>query len=255
MKGKANREEKREKRIIILAVLSFFFLFAIHSSLFPTHSFAQTASPSGSLIQKLDELKRDIASKAAEIKNEVTKKVQDKAIVGKILKIEDTKMVIQGLNSNKIISFDEFTEVIGSNDKKIKITTLEADDNIAALGDFDDKNNLAAKRIIYQAASATVSGELVWGQIQKSQGQTIVVKDKSGLPQTILTNTQTVFALGNNEATIADSKVEKFMVARGTRLKDGSLRARFVYFIPSAGFVKPSAKTSTSSAIPTSSPK
>lgn len=227
----------------------------IHYSSFIIHdSYAQTASPSGSLIQKLDELKRDIASKAAEIKNEINKKVQDKAIIGKILKAEDNKMTIQSLNSVKTVIFDEFTEVIGLGNKKIKVTTLEVGDDVASLGDFDDKNNLAAKRIVFlESASwrnATRSGELVWGKIQKSLGQTINLKDKSGNLKAVITNSQTLFALGNNEATIAEAKPEKYMVARGTRLKDGSLRARFVYFIPSVGFVKPQVKNSTPSASP-----
>lgn len=241
------RKERREKRSFVLGVLSFFFLFAIHSSLFPTHSFAQTASPQGSLIQKLDDLKKEIASKAAEIKNEVNKKVQNKAVIGKIIKIDEGKMTIQSLNSVKTINFDEFTEVIGLNNKKIKITTLEEGDNVASLGDFDDKNNLAAKRIIFLENYTASSGELVWGQIQKSQGQIINLKNKSEEAETIITDSQTVFALGTSEASIADAKAEKYMIARGRRLKDGSLRARFVYFIPSAGFAKPSVKTSTPS--------
>lgn len=231
----------------VLVFCSIIFVLSITYHLEPGTSFAQTASPSGSLIQKLDELKKDIASKAAEIKNEINKKVQDKAIIGTILKVEDNKMTVQALNSVKTVIFDEFTEVIGLGNKKIKVTTLEAGDNVASLGDFDDKNNLAAKRIVFLQNYATSSGELVWGQIQKSQGQTINVKDKAGNIEIITTSSQTFFVLGNQEATIADAKPEKFMIARGTRLKDGSLRARFVYFIPSAGFVKPSVKTSTPS--------
>lgn len=213
-----------------------------------TFAYAQTVSPSGSLTQKLDALKKEIASKAAEIKTEINKKIQDKAIIGSILKIEDNKMVIQALSSTKTINFDEFTEVIGLNDKKIKITTLEEGDDVATLGDLDDKNNLAAKRIVFLQNYATSSGELVWGQIQKSQGQTINLKDKSGETETIITNGQTVFALGNNEASFVDARVEKFMVARGTRGKDGTLHARFIYFIPAVGFVKPSIKNSSPSA-------
>lgn len=240
----------KEKRKFVLGVLSFFFLFTLHSSLFTPYSFAQTASPSGSLIQKLDELKKEIASKAAEIKNNINKKVQDKAIIGMILKIEDNKLTVQALSSVKTINFDEFTEVIGLNDKKIKISTLETGDKVASLGDFDDKNNLAAKKIVYLENYATSSGELVWGQIQKTQGQTINIKNKSGETEAIITGSQTVFQLGNSESSIADAKVEKFMIARGTRLKDGSLRARFVYFIPQVGFVKPEKKIATASASP-----
>lgn len=237
-------------RFWVLVFCSILLVFTITYHLKPRTSFAQTSTPSGSLIQKLEELKKEIASKAAEIKNDINKKVQNKAVLGKILKIEDSKMLIQGLTSVKTVNFDEFTEVIGLNNKKIKIGTLDLDDNVAALGDFDDKNTLAAKRIIYQESPATISGELIWGQMQKTQGQSITIKDKSGQSHTVITNSQTAFALGNNEASIADAKPEKYMIAKGIRLKDGTLRARFVYFIPSVGFVKPSTKSSTQSGIP-----
>lgn len=228
-----------------------FFLFLIfYFSFYISPLYAQSSSPSGSLIQKLDELKKDIASKAAEIKTAVNKKVQDKAVIGKILKIEDGSILIQTLSSVKKVNLDEFTQFIGLNAKKIKLSTLELEDNVASLGDFDDKNDLAAKKIIYLESdswrTATSSGELVWGQIQKSQEKTISLKNKAGETEDIVTSGQTVFMLGNNEAAIVDAKPEKFMVARGTRLKDGTFKAKFVYFIPSVGFVKPSIKSTSS---------
>lgn len=236
------------ERIVIFTLC--FVLLSIPYTLTPIPSLAQEASPSGSLIQKLDELKKDIASKAAEIKTAVNKKVQNKAIFGRILTLGDTNMTIQTPASVKNVNFDEFTEVIGSGNKKIKITTLEEGDDVAALGDFDDKSNLAGKRIVFLDKYATSSGELVWGQIQKTTGGVITLKDKSGAGRKITTNTDTTYLLGNNEASIADARAEKFMVAKGTVAKDNSLRAKFIYFIPAVGFVKPTSKSSTTSANP-----
>lgn len=215
-------------------------------SIQPAH--AQDSSPSGSLLQKLNELKSEIASKAAQIKSEVNKKVQNKAIIGSILDIGSNEIKIQTLTSQRPVKYDEFTEVIGLKNKKIKIETLEAGDNIAAIGDMDDKNNLVARRLVYLENFATSSGELVWGQIQKSALSSITLKTKSGQTENISTTTQTLFYLGNNESSIQDAKAEKFLVARGTRLKDNSIRARFIYFIPSVGFIKPEKKDSSPSA-------
>lgn len=215
--------------------------------------FAQEASPSGSLLQKLNELKTEIASKAAEIKTEVNKKVQDKAVIGSIIKIETSDIVVQTLNSTKTIKFDEFTEILGSKNKKIKIDTLEEGDNIASLGDIDDKNNLVAKRILYLDKASSPSADLVWGQIQKSTSPTITLKDKLGEIHNINTNSLTEFYLGNNEASFEDAKAEKFMVARGTKAPDGSIKAKFVYFIPSVGFVKPGKSASPSASVKASS--
>lgn len=221
----------------------------IFTHLFAPRILAQTASPSGTLLQKLDELKKEIASKAAEIKSDINKKIQDKAVLGAILKIEDDQIIIQGLNATKTVKYDEFTEFIGLKERKITVETLEESDKVAALGDVDDKNNLVARKVILMENFATQSASTVWGQISKTTGTTITLKDKSGENQTIVTHNQTVFYLGNNEASIQDAKPEKFMVTRGTRLKDGSIRARFVYLIPSVGFIKPTQKTASPSAI------
>ena len=47
----------------------------------PSLSYAQESSASGSLVDKINALKTEIASKAAQLKNEITKKVQNKAII------------------------------------------------------------------------------------------------------------------------------------------------------------------------------
>ena len=221
----------------------------IRYTLYPIPSYAQEATDSG-LLQKLNELKNEIASKAAQIKNEVNKKVQNKAFLGTITNISDSEITLQTLNSIKTIKHDEFTEVIGAKNKEIKIDTLEVDDKIAALGDVDDKNNLVAQRLVFLENFASNSAQLVWGQIQKSSGSTITLKTKSNQTENISTNSQTQFFLGNEETTIIDAKAEKHLVARGTRLKDGSLRAKFIYFIPSSGFTKPTEKTQTKVASP-----
>lgn len=217
---------------------------------------AEQATESG-LLQKLDQLKTEIASKAAQIKNDITKKVQNKAFIGTIVNIGSTEITLQTLHAAKTIKYDEFTEVIGAKNKKIKIDTLEPDDKIVALGDMDDKNNLVAQRLIYLDNFASSSAVLVWGQIQKTTGPTITIKDKSGNTINLLTNSQTQFFLGNSEASIADSKVEQKLLARGTQLKDGSIRPRFIYFIPSMGFTKPIEKPSSLPKLstPSASPK
>lgn len=216
-----------------------FLLLTLHSSLFTPHSFAQSASPSGSLIQKLDELKKEIASKAAQIKNEVDKKVQNRAIFGQILRIDETSIALKTLTGEKTINFNEFTQIIGSNNKKITLKTLEAGDNIAALGDVDDKNILSAVKLVFLENLAISSPQLFWGQIKNSSAQIITVKDKEGKTVNILTTPKTQFYLGNNEASLRDAKAEKFLAVKGVKLKDGSILARFVYFIPSVGFIKP----------------
>lgn len=258
MKINEKREKRRERKGIIWrftphsSLLSLLLLLlTLHSSLITPHSLAQTASSSGSLIQKLDQLKKEIASKAAQIKNEVDKKVQNRAIFGQILKIDETSITLRALTSEKTINFNEFTQVTGSKNKKITLKTLEVSDNIAALGDFDDKNILSAVKLVFLESdswrTAATSGTLFWGQIQNSLAQVITIKDKEGIIVNILTTPKTQFYLGNNESSLRDAKAEKFLAVRGTKLKDGSILARFVYFIPSVGFVKPDIKIASPS--------
>lgn len=234
--------------------LKLLFIIGLFICLFPTPSHAQESSPSGTIAEKINALKEEIASKAAEIKTQITQKVQNKAIIGKIISLSDTEVTIQTVNNSKIVKIDEFTEILGSGGKEIKIDTLETDDNVAALGDYDDRNNLAAQRLIYLDKFASNSAELIWGQIQKQNGSTITVKTKDGKSENITVTTQTELFLGNEEASLLDAKIEKHLLARATRNRDGSLRARFVYFIPSMGFTKPDDDAS-SSAKPAASTK
>lgn len=241
-------------QVTAISLLALFLTATYH--LQPATSLAQESTESG-LLQKLNDLKTEIASKAAQIKTEITQKVQNKAIVGTILDITDSEITIQTLNATKTIKHDEFTSVIGAKNKEIKIDTLETDDKIAALGDVDDKNTLIAKRLVFLDNYASNSAQLVWGQIEKTAGNLITIKNKSGNPENISTTTQTQFFLGHEEASILDAKVEKHLVARGTRQKDGSLKAKFIYFIPSMGFTKPTEKSTPipNAASPSASPK
>jgi hypothetical protein len=246
MKIRNTRYEIRNTKILFAVAILVLLISYLVS---PSTILAQESSASGSLLQKLTELKQDIASKAAQIKTEMTKKVQNKAIIGTILDKRSTEITINTLNSVKIVKYDEFTEVIGSKGKTIKADTLEANDNIAALGDVDDKNNLVAQRLVYLETPATISAQLIYGQIQKVSGQAITIKSKDGQTQNILTNPQTAFFLGNQEASLLDAKVEKYLATRATKQKDGTLRARFIYFIPSTGFTKPTKDSSPSAKI------
>lgn len=240
----------------VTALLILIWALTIALTLNPAPLYAQESSQSGTLMQKLTDLKNDIASKAAEIKNEVNKKVQNKAFIGTIISISGSEITLQILDTTKTIKFDEFTKIIGAKNKEIKIDTLEEGDKIAALGDVDDKNYLITQQLVYLDNYASNSAQLIWGQIQKSQGSTITIKSKDGEIKSLVTNAQTNYFLGNNEASFADAKVEQHLLARAVPQKDGTLRARFIYFIPAPGFIKPSEKTSTiKSASPSASIK
>lgn len=255
MKGTGNRVQR-------LVLISLLLAITIPYTLYPIPSYAQESSPSATIADKINALKEEIASKAAEIKTQITKKVQNKALIGKIISISDTEVTVQTLKEAKIIKIDEFTEVLGAKNKEIKIETLEGGDSVAALGDFDDKNTLVAQKLVFLENYASASARLIWGKIQKTAAPTITLITKDGNTESILTNSSTNYFLGNEEASIADAKVEKQLVARVTQQKNGTLLAKYIYFIPSMGFTKPdsedsspSAKIQTKPASPSATPK
>jgi len=234
---------------LILFIL--YLAITLPSTLYPVPSQAQESSQSGSITDKINALKTEIASRAAQLKSEMTRKVQNKAIMGEIENISSNEITIKTLTESKTVRYDEFTEARGLKNKEIKVDTLERGDKIAALGDVDDKNTLIAQRLVFLERFASGSAELVWGQIQKTQGSTITLKTKSGQTENVVTTSQTNFFLGTNEASINDAKVEKHLLIRATRQKNNTLVARFIYFIPSMGFLKPD---TSNSLIKTSSP-
>lgn len=244
---------RRSRKPITLFVIGLLVYWLIGLS--PTPSYAQESSPSGSIADKINALKEEIASKAAEIKSQVTKKVQNKAIIGKIITLNDSEVTIQTMTNPRIVKVDEFTEILGAGNKNIKLETLETDDSVVALGDYDDQNNLVAQKLIYLNKPASTSAELIWGQIQKQSGSTITISTKEGTTENLTVTTQTQMFLGSDEASLLDAKVEKHLLTRATRNRDGSLRARFIYFVPSMGFTKPDDDASPSAKVSASQTK
>lgn len=219
----------------------------------------QTASPSSSLIDKINAIKKEVASKAAELKNVVSKKLQNKALAGVVLEIDGSKIVIQALNGSRQVLTNEYTDFKSKfkiQSSKLKIKDFSKDDYIIASGDIDDKNILNAKQVVKTQPLASDSAKAIWGQIQSLSNSNIIIKDKDDQKRVIRTSAPTVFLLGSEEASVLDAKIDKFLVAKGKILQDNSIQARFVYFIPAQGFVKPEKKPeATFPASPSGSPK
>lgn len=242
-------------RFMIL-FLVFFSLIFNPKSLFLRQAYAQQpSSPSSTLVDKINALKQEIASKAANLKNEVSKKLQNKAYPGFISDISDTQIK---LGDGKKVLINEYTQFWNklTNKKRgaLDVKELKVNDYIVALGDVDEKNELKAKLLVKTQALASDSSKLVWGVIQSVNGGQITLKTKEEKEQIIQTSPSTNFVLGNNEASILDAKKGRILVAKG-KMSTDRLSARFVYFIPSVGFVKPEKKAATSSATPPAVPK
>lgn len=217
-------------------------------------SSAEEASPSTIIKQKVEDLKKEIASRAANLKQTVNKRMENKMAAGKVLTSEDGKLTLDGKNSPKVVKFNEYTTFQPSNSKKgaklrpPKLEDFSPGEFLIALGDLDDKNVLVAKKIIESKEVQGQDSGFVWGQIESVKQPVIVIKKKDGGFQPVSTGVKTVYFLGTEEATIADAKLGKTLAGRVLKDKNGQLTAGFIYFIPQAGFAKPEGKTSSNTA-------
>jgi hypothetical protein len=238
-------------------------LIPLYSILYtPYPTFAASPSPTASasanpLKQKIEALKQEIASKAANLKAEIKEKLQNKAYFGPIIEVKDNSITITLKKNPKVVLVNEYTEYQDQSKLKKKQLTLKSlspDDYIVALGDVDDKNNLTAKKIIKIDPLKQSSHRAVWGQIQSSQNPTITIKLKDGKTQSISIDEETQIFLGDKEASFVDIKVNKYLVASG-KMDGNTLEASYIYLIPTTGFTLPQNVKPSTPASPSASPK
>lgn len=245
-----------------IALLVFSILYLVYGGLLTSSvSAAETSSKSASLIDKINALKAEVASKAASLKAEVNKKLENKAYVGIITKVDSTSIVLAASTGTKNVLVNEYTSFQDNtaSTKKTKPSfqtkDLKIDDTIAALGDVDDKEALVAKKVV-KVKKLTDPPTTFWGQIHSLTNSTIMIQPKGGDKISITTTPQTVFSLGKEEASINDVKINKFLSGVGTKIKDNKTDARYIYLIPSSGYFKPEKiKAATTSASPSAKPK
>ncbi|MBI2011767.1 hypothetical protein HYS91_03290 [Candidatus Daviesbacteria bacterium] len=211
----------------------------------------KSASPSSSLIEKLNQLKAEIASKASQLKKEVNKKLENKAIAGVIDSITDDQINLATKNGNKTIVLNEYT-IFEINERDVDLEDFKEEEYIVALGDFDDKENLVAKKVIKLDEEDYSPKEIVWGQIQSLSPLSLILRNKDHKDLNILINRNTSYYLGPDEITYSQINSKTFAALTGQLNEDQSIRAGFIYIIPSGGILK-SNKPKVPSPVATSS--
>ena len=220
--------------------LLFFLLSTVTCTLYPTYAIDST--PSAEIKAKLEELKREIASKAAKIKQEVNRKLQNKAYVGKVKSKTANSLTLISRNAPKTVSVNQdtvFENKIKSK-QKFSPSTISEEYYIAGLGDVDETGVLTAKKVILLPTPTSESKTFLWGQIIAiSDDNLVTLKDK---------NSKSV------AATLPNSKgqVGNFVILTGLMGKNDIFEAKFVYVIPQSGILKPK-KIATPSAHPKTS--
>lgn len=207
---------------------------------------ASDSTPSADIRAKLEELKKQIASKAAKLKQEVNRKLKDKAYVGILKAKSDTTLTLAAGSGPKVVSINQDT-VFESNVKskqKFSQKTLSSEDYVAALGDADETGVLIAKKIILLPPVNQKPKTYLWGQIISISDQLATIKNNE---------------FKNVAVTLPDQpevKLNDFVILTGTKDKNNILNAAFAYVIPQGGIIKlrktatPSAQVSSPSAKP-----
>lgn len=229
---------------VIIATFILFFLLPTACCLPPVR--AADSTPSAEIKAKLEELKKEIASKAAKLKQEVNKKLQNKAYVGKIKTKSDKSLTIISKNGPRIVNMNQDTEFESQvKGKKYSQKLISEEDYIAALGNIDENQVLTAKKIVLldpkpylrsaEASSAyTLDPKIyLWGQIISASENLVTLKDRNL----------------KNISVSMDQKIKQndFVILTGKFNKD-IFEADFVYKIPQGGFIKPR-KIATPSAV------
>ena len=225
--------------IRLVVILS---IFTFHFSLFASSALALDSTPSASVKEKLDALKLEIASKAAKLKQEVNRKLQNKAYIGVVKSKSTTSITIATKTGSKLVSVNQDTVYQDTTPKKkgvksppASLQTVKEESNIAALGDVDDTGVLHARKVIILPPPADPKPKTyLWGQIN-SISDLVAVETKGGNVPVSTEDIGTKF------------KISDFVIITGLKNKNDILEASFLYVIPQVT-LKP--KISTPSATP-----
>lgn len=223
-------KDLRLKILLLLLVL-----FINHQSLIINQVIAADSTPSADIRVKLEELKKEIASRAAKLKQEVNRKLKDKAYIGKIKTKSDTAITLATKNGPRIVNLNQDTEFENqAKGKKYSQKLLSEEDYLAALGDVDETGVLTARMIILLPSPDPEVKTYLWGQIISISDKLVTLKDK---------NLKSVaVSLPNSTAKVSD-----FAILTGFLGKNDIFKTEFVYIIPQEGVLKPK-KTASPSA-------
>lgn len=207
--------------------------------------YAADSTPSAEVKTKLQALQAEIASKAAKIKQEISKKLQNKVYAGFIKSKSANSITLATSQGSRIININEYTIYQAQKSK-----SLSTDDYILALGDIDDTAVLTAKKIIKTASPSGIR-QIHFGTVTGLEGQTVIIQTKQGQSISLLTDAETIFRMGKSGGAFDNIKANKPIIAVGTSSAK-TLKTRFIYILPYSSPLKIKAvdKPATPSGLP-----
>ncbi|QQG43220.1 MAG: hypothetical protein HYW45_03390 [Candidatus Daviesbacteria bacterium] len=249
----------REKGLVLCIVGLLLFVLPLILNSYPiSHVYAAENSTSANLKEKLSALQKEIASKAAQLKQEVNKNLQNKAYVGMVTLKSEASLTLATDSGAKIVSINQDSE-FSSNNKKISkysLKILQAEDFIAALGDVDENGVLTAKKVILWPTPSPEVKTHLWGQVISIADELVTLTTKEGKNVTIAVSS-TDLEKDGQAVSLSQLSKNNFVIVTGVMGKNEILTADFVYIYSQPAFLKPkkiatpSAESATKSAKPT----
>jgi hypothetical protein len=189
-------------------------LFIVHCT-FTQSAIAVESTPSADVKSKLEILKQEIASKAAKLKSEINKSLQNKAYIGVIKSKSENTLTLASRSGTKIVNINQDTVY---EPKITKASPLKEEANIAALGDVDETGVLTARKIVVIPTPKTPTPKTyVLGQVLSISDDLITIKDNSNKNIAI------------SDKTDVPVKENQFIIATGIVNKNNILEAKFIY--------------------------
>lgn len=216
-----------KKTFTYLVVVLSFVLYTLSLSM--AEVLAIESTPSADIRAKLEDLKRQIASKAAKLKKEVDHKLRNKAYVGKVKTKSAESITIAASSGPKIISINQdtvFESKVGKN-SKFSQKSIAEEDYLAALGDVDENSVMTAKKIILLPAINSELKTYLWGQIISVSDQLVTLKTKD--------SKNVAVSLPKS----SEVKINDFIILSGNFGKNDIFKTEFVHIASQKGFIKP----------------
>ncbi len=223
-----------------IGLLVIFTFYILHFTFYIPIVHADDASSSGDLQSKLKALESEIASKAAQIKSQIGKKVENRLEEGLVQSKTDSQIILAALpdqssttndynpdaNKNVTVLINKFTTY----DYTGKVTkSINTDDFVVALGDLDDKSNLVAKRVVKEPKPNQTPIIYFWGKVTEASSSGMIVQGKDKT-QNVSLNKDTIYQAGDKNASSKSLEKDEMVVAVGSiDAKSQDLIAQFVY--------------------------
>jgi len=160
--------------------LLLFTFYILHSTFYIPSAIALESTPSATIKAKLEELKKEISSKAASLRQEIDRKLRNRAYVGILKNKSNSSLTLAALSGPKLVNINQDTIFHSKLKTKQKFSkdTLSSEDYIASLGDVDETGVLTAKKVILLPTPLASQKSYLWGQIISSSETLFTLKDK-----------------------------------------------------------------------------